>query len=42
MDGFTPILQESEILDEGLLKGEATAAKLENATLKYVLPHRKS
>ena len=39
MDGFTPIPHEPVVLDEGILKGEATAAKLENATLKFVLPY---
>ncbi|KAG9248421.1 ERV/ALR sulfhydryl oxidase domain-containing protein [Calycina marina] len=37
IDGFTPILQSELSLDDGVLKGEATAAKMENATLKAEL-----
>ncbi|KAH8602977.1 ERV/ALR sulfhydryl oxidase domain-containing protein [Bisporella sp. PMI_857] len=36
-NGFTPIAQEQIVLDDGILKGAATAAKLENATLKAEL-----
>lgn len=35
-DKYTPLAQEPVLLDDGILKGEATATKLENATLKCV------
>jgi FAD-linked sulfhydryl oxidase len=37
-DAYTPLAQEPVLLDDGILRGAATAPKLENATLKYASP----